>query len=171
MMKNPMDKGFLLNYLKDCYVPDSSGCWIYRGITGKNTTAYPKIRIADRTYHVVTILLWCFGRIPEPIIGKGRDKCHCHTCDVRRCVNPDHIFIGTAEENAYDALAKGRLIQNRTKVKTECIRGHIFNEINTVIDSAGYRRCRTCQYERNRRRIWSRDTKNQLVYRGVKDEE
>jgi hypothetical protein len=31
-----------------------------------------------------------------------------HRCDVPRCVNPDHLFIGTYKDNTQDMLSKGR---------------------------------------------------------------
>ena len=32
----------------------------------------------------------------------------CHKCDNKGCVNPDHLFIGTAKDNTQDAISKGR---------------------------------------------------------------
>jgi len=32
----------------------------------------------------------------------------CHACDVRHCVRPDHLFLGTVAANNADMRAKGR---------------------------------------------------------------
>lgn len=33
----------------------------------------------------------------------------CHTCDNRKCINPDHLFMATQQDNLLDAMEKGRL--------------------------------------------------------------
>lgn len=32
----------------------------------------------------------------------------CHSCDKPSCINPDHLFLGTAKENTQDMIKKGR---------------------------------------------------------------
>ena len=39
----------------------------------------------------------------------------CHRCDVRECVNPDHLFVGTSLDNWQDMDAKGRAVLGRIR--------------------------------------------------------
>jgi hypothetical protein len=43
-----------------------------------------------------------FGAIPDELFV-------CHRCDVKHCVNPHHLFLGTCKDNMIDAKNKNRM--------------------------------------------------------------
>ena len=47
----------------------------------------------------------------EIYVGKITDNLHVlHTCDNRKCVNPNHLFLGTNLDNVQDKMKKGRIV-------------------------------------------------------------
>lgn len=78
-----------------------SGCWLWTGRV--ENTGYAQIRLDDQTRTGAHRASWLihFGAIPP-----GLEV--CHKCDVRSCVNPAHLFLGTSLDNQRDKVAKGR---------------------------------------------------------------
>ncbi len=75
-------------------------CWLWTG--AKSKTGYGNLKFLNvfRSAHRVSWAL-TFGGIPEGM-------CVLHKCDVRNCVNPAHLFLGSNRDNTRDMIAKGR---------------------------------------------------------------
>lgn len=78
----------------------NSGCWLWERSTSKagygNLRHEGKVISAHRASYVAHV---------EPI-PTGMHV--LHRCDTPCCVNPDHLFIGTHEDNMSDMASKGR---------------------------------------------------------------
>jgi hypothetical protein len=75
-----------------------SGCWIWQGSIQRQ--GYGSVGYRNRTW-LAHRLSWTAANGPIPA-----GKILCHRCDERRCVNPDHLFLGTWQANVDDLKAK-----------------------------------------------------------------
>lgn len=90
-MANPTDRFF--NFVKK-----TEYCWLWTGGTGKN--GYGRFWVDNRLVNAHRFI-WEItnGKIPDGYYV-------CHKCDIRNCVNPEHLFLGTHNDNMRDMVNK-----------------------------------------------------------------
>ena len=81
-------------------VPET-GCWLWTGAW--DTRGYGKFKVTNSATGKAHRFFYkqMVGPIPDGMLV-------CHRCDTPSCVNPVHLFLGTAADNAEDKRRKGR---------------------------------------------------------------
>jgi hypothetical protein len=77
------------------------GCWQWTGTTASNGYGIIRVKGKQQGAHRVSMMLYRSFDLESPLFV-------CHHCDNPGCVNPDHLFIGTALDNQRDRIRKGR---------------------------------------------------------------
>lgn len=85
-------------YQNTFYSPD--GCWYWLGPLSSGRYGTICFNGKNERVHRVSYIL------SKGPIAKG--LCVCHSCDNEKCINPDHLWLGTQVENIYDMVNKGR---------------------------------------------------------------
>lgn len=98
-----------------CAINEFTGCWEWT--RSSNGSGYGSFNFngVHTTAHRQSYMAYK-GEIPQGIIV-------CHTCDNKKCINPEHLFLGTYKDNYRDAVSKGK-VQLGMKKRKEKIELH-----------------------------------------------
>lgn len=91
----------VLTRFENRYMPEpNSGCWLWFGFGAESR--YPEFLVNGKRWRAHRFS-WVIhnGFIPDGMLV-------CHKCDVKCCVNPEHLFLGTHQDNTNDMMKKGR---------------------------------------------------------------
>jgi HNH endonuclease len=95
----------------------TDSCWNWIGAI--STTGYGNFwRPETRSFMSAHRVSWelHYGKLPEGARDPRRNGVVMHQCDNHACVRPDHLFLGSFQDNSRDMVAKGRGIGAPQKV-------------------------------------------------------
>jgi len=83
------------------FYEDDNGCFICTS-HHRDKDGYPKKKWGGSSKSMCRfVYLHMFGEIPEGLVVR-------HKCDVRACINPEHLELGTTQENTRDIDDRNR---------------------------------------------------------------
>jgi len=118
-------------YIWDRIIPEpNSGCWLW--MLADNGNGYGQMTYRQAHYLAHKFAYEAFReKVPT-----GLEI--CHKCDVRSCLNPDHMYVGTGKDNMRDAARRGRCRAQRLQpVDVQHIRGIAGVKSMTLADLYG----------------------------------
>jgi hypothetical protein len=107
-------RGTLTQRFEEKFIPEpNSGCWLWTASV--NHKGYGEIGVRASRIDVAHRVSWRLhrGPIPDGLLV-------LHKCDVRCCVNPDHLFLGTNDDNMEDMRRKGRARGFKGEMNCRC---------------------------------------------------
>ena len=122
-------------------VDKSGDCWPWIG--SRQVNGYGHVRSQNRSLYAHRVA-WTLANGPIP-----PGLWVLHRCDNPPCVNPSHLFLGTARDNTLDSIAKGRwaIGHHHLGRSASCRKGHERTTANVQPNGA----CRPCSRLRGRR--------------------
>lgn len=103
-------------------IDPNTKCWVWAGISGK--TRYGRFKLDGTSNGVLQMgphrYSWMihYGPILDGLAV-------CHKCDNPKCVNPEHLFLGTQKDNLQDAIQKGRTLKGSLNSNSRLTEGMV----------------------------------------------
>jgi len=101
-----MDKAILDRFWSKVNKTTVNECWEWTACLNNGGYGQFKLNGRMRPAHRISWMIR-HGSMP-PKDGSFHGLCVLHKCDNPRCVNPDHLFVGTHGDNMRDRSKKGR---------------------------------------------------------------
>lgn len=125
---------------------NENNCWIFT--KGLDENGYGILQIEFHSYrvHRLAAYIWLDYDIElSPQLVLHKMECHNPSC-----FNPEHLYIGSAQENIQDSIRAGTHNTVTRLLKTHCKWGHEYTSENTYTDKRGGRRCKQCHNEKEK---------------------
>lgn len=136
----------------------SEGCWEWLG--SKSKSGYGQFHTGTRGFSRKMLRAHRYA-FEISGLGSAAGRNICHTCDNPGCVNPDHLFAGTHQDNMADKIAKDRQAKGESIVASVLTEPQV-HEIRrrfasgesgpTIADDFGV--TKQCVYSIAKRKTW-----------------
>jgi hypothetical protein len=123
-------------------IKDEDSCWLWTRAV--NSKGYGSFAINGKGVSAHKIS-WALAK-NDGVLSGPKDHV-MHSCDVRSCVNPNHLSLGSARDNARDAISKGRNVVRIPSKDPYCKKGHPRTTENTHPKK---HTCLVCERDSNR---------------------
>jgi len=105
-------------FMDKVYMEPNSGCWLWTAYLSKS--GYGQFHLNDicERAHRASYMMFV-GEIPKDDNYVCRTMLVLHKCDVPSCVNPDHLYLGTSQDNSSDMITKGRTMNQTGELNNQ----------------------------------------------------
>lgn len=135
------------HFLYFCEPIPFSGCWLWTGSLDRKGYGKFYVGVCPTRARRTALVLLSGISIPDGMVVH-------HKCNVRSCVNPDHLEITTSYNNSHSVNSSA--VPRINAAKTHCPKGHPYDDLNTYLKykKGGHRperNCKRCRAESARR--------------------